>query len=449
MQSIQNIISKARNAFNSGRTKSLEFREQQLNAVLRLLEENTQEIIQVMHQDLKKSLRETIGSEIGSLKSELKSLLSNLRNWSAPEKVLDKSTQNSLGEAYIYRDPYGVVLVMGAWNYPLLLSLGPALGAIAAGNCVIIKPSELAPASAQLISRLLSKYLDPECYQVFLGGVAETTELLKNRFDYIFFTGSTAVGKIVHQAAAKFLTPTTLELGGKSPVYIDKSADIDLVARRVMWGKCFNAGQSCIAPDYIMCSREVQETFIEAAGKILQKWYGEEIKKSSEFGRIINDNHFKRILGFIECSKVAFGGDYDATERYISPTILTDVNPTDPVMQEEIFGPVLPILNVENENEAIEFINGREKPLAIYVFSTETNIAELFLKDTSSGNVLVNDVMVHFSLPYLPFGGVGNSGMGSYHGKMSFDTFVHKKGILVRDFSKEGEDLTTLRYPAS
>lgn len=448
MQSIQNTISTAQNAFKSGRTRSLEYRKTQLNAVMHLLEENTHEIIHAMHEDLRKSVRETIGAEIGFLKNEIKFLLSNLKNWSEPEKVLEKSTQNSLGDAYIYRDPYGVVLVIGAWNYPLLLSLAPALGAIAAGNCVIIKPSEIAPASAELIAKLIPKYLDQECYQVFLGGVVETTELLQNRFDYVFFTGSTTVGKIVHQAAAKFLTPTTLELGGKSPVYIDNSADIGLVAKRVMWGKCFNAGQSCIAPDYVLCSRDVQENFLKAAEKVLKEWYGKEVKQSPELGRIVNDNHFKRILRLIGDSKIALGGDCDSTERFISPTILIDVKPTDPIMQEEIFGPVLPILNVNDANEAISFINTREKPLALYVFSDDLEVADLFLKNTSSGNVLVNDTILHFSVPSLPFGGVGSSGIGSYHGKLTFDTFVHKKGVLVRNFSKEGEELTTFRYPS-
>lgn len=448
MQSPEEVVAKARNAFKSNRTKSLEFRGKQLQAMLRLLEENTQEITEALYEDLRKSKQEAIVSEILFLKGEIQSLLFNLRNWSKPEKIiLDKDLPNIMDGTSVYKDPYGVVLVIGAWNYPIQLSLAPALGAIAAGNCVIIKPSEVAPVSAKLLARLVPEYLDKECYQVFLGGVPETTELLKNRFDYIFFTGSTAVGKIVHQAAAKFLTPTTLELGGKSPVYIDKSADIDIVARRVMWGKCFNAGQSCIAPDYLLCSKDLQEKFVKAAEKALKEWYGEKIKQSPDFGRIINDNHFKRIVNLIGDSKIASGGDFDSEERYISPTILIDVKSTDPAMQEEIFGPVLCILNVENAKEAIEFINSREKPLALYVFSNSPSVADLFLENTSSGNVLLNDTMMHFSADCLPFGGVGCSGMGSYHGQQTFDTFVHKKGVLAKDLTKFGEHLISSRYP--
>lgn len=448
MQSAEEVVASARNAFKSNRTKSLEFREKQLKAMLRLLEENTQDIIEALYEDLRKSKQEAVVSEIIFLKNETQSLLMNLKNWATPEKIfLEKDLPNFMDSTSVYKDPYGVVLVIGAWNYPIQLSLAPALGAIAAGNCVIIKPSEVSPASAKLLARLIPEYLDKDCYQVFLGGISETTELLKNRFDYIFFTGSTAVGKIVHQAAAKFLTPTTLELGGKSPVYIDKSADIDIVARRIMWGKCFNAGQSCIAPDYLLCSKYLQERFIKAAEKALKEWYGEKIKQSPDFGRIINDNHFKRIVSLIGDSKISLGGDFDSEERYISPTILTDVKPTDPLMQEEIFGPVLPILNVESAQEALEFINSREKPLALYVFSNRSEVTDLFLENTSSGNVLINDTMMHFSADCLPFGGVGCSGMGSYHGQLTFDTFVHKKGVLAKDLTKLGEHLIGSRYP--
>lgn len=448
MKTAEEVVTTARNAFQSGRTKSLDFREKQLQALLRLYEENTQEIMDALRDDLRKSKQEAIISEIDYLKNELRALLYNFRAWAKPQKVLDKGIPNLLDGTLLYPEPYGVVLVIGAWNYPFQLTLMPAAGAIAAGNCVIMKPSEVAAASAKLMSELVRKYLDNECYQVYLGGVQETTELLGQRFDYIFFTGSTAVGKIVHQAAARYLTPTTLELGGKTPVYLDQNADFEIAARRIMWGKCFNAGQSCIAPDYLLCTKETGEKFVQETEKALKEWYGDKIKQSPDFGRIINENHFKRVVSLITNSgKVALGGDYDATERYIAPTILKDVKLSDSIMQEEIFGPVLPIIQVEDVREAISLINSREKPLAIYVFSNNSAISDIVVENTSSGGVLVNDTMLHFSADCLPFGGVGNSGMGSYHGRLTFDTFVHKKPTLVKNLKKLGEMLSSSRYP--
>lgn len=448
MKTAEEFVSTARNAFQSGRTKSLDFREKQLLALLRLYEENTQEMIDALKEDLRKSKQEAIISEIDYLKNELRGLLYNFRSWAKPEKVLDKGIPNLLDGTILYPEPYGVVLVIGAWNYPLQLTLMPAAGAIAAGNCVIMKPSEVAPVSAKLMAELIPKYLDTECYQVYLGGVPETTALLQQRFDYIFFTGSTAVGKIVHQAASKHLTPTTLELGGKSPVYLDKSADLEIAARRIMWGKCFNAGQSCIAPDYLLCTKEVGERFVKEAEKALKDWYGEKIKQSPDFGRIISDAHFKRVVALLSGSgKVVLGGDYDASERYVAPTILVDVKTSDPIMQEEIFGPILPIVEVQSVAEAISLIQSREKPLAIYVFSNDSSISDLVVANTSSGGVLVNDTMLHFTADCLPFGGVGNSGMGSYHGRLTFDTFVHKKPTLVKNLKKLGEMLSSSRYP--
>lgn len=447
MTKAEEVVSKARKTFDSGCTLSLSFRKQQLQNLMRLYEENTQEMLDALREDLHKSKQEAIVTEIDFIKNDLRNILYNFEDWAKPERIWNKGIANMLDGARIYKDPYGVVLVVGAWNYPIQLTFAPFAAAIAAGNCVILKPSEVAVSSGKLIAELVPKYLDENCYQVYQGGVTETTELLKQRFDYIFFTGSTSVGKIVYKAAAEHLTPVTLELGGKSPVYLDKSADLDISVRRILWGKCLNVGQSCIAPDYLLCSKEVEEKLIEIVDKVLKEWYGGKLKQSPDYGRIINDSHFLRIIKLLEGVKVAYGGNYDATQRFIEPTIVTNVKATDPLMQEEIFGPILPVVNVETPQEAISFINSREKPLALYIFSSNQEVVDLIVSKTSSGGITVNDTMMHFSLDSIPFGGVGQSGIGSYHGKRSFDTFVHEKGALIKDLAKIGELASSSRYP--
>lgn len=446
MSSPSEVVSSVRNAFASGVTKNPVFRLNQLKALLKLYEENGEAIIHAVEKDLRKSKQEAIIAEVDHLKNDVRGMIYNLDSWVEPEKP-GKPLVNMMDKVLIQSEPYGVVLIIGAWNYPFQLTLSPLAGAIAAGNCAIVKPSEVAPASAKLLAELLPQYLDTDCYKVFEGDARRTSELLKERFDYIFFTGSTQVGRIVQEAAAKFLTPTTLELGGKSPVYADHTVDAELVLRRVMFGKCFNAGQSCIAPDYLLCSKDVESKIIAAAKKTMQEWYGDKIKQSLDFARIINENHFKRIVKLLEGQTIAYGGSFDAEERFIEPTILIDVKATDPIMQEEIFGPILPIVTVDNARDAINFINGREKPLALYVFSNKSDHVDLFLKNTSSGGVTVNDTLMHFSCDSLPFGGVGNSGAGAYHGKFSFDTFSHKKGILIKQANQLGERLQNARYP--
>jgi aldehyde dehydrogenase (NAD(P)+) len=305
----------------------------------------------------------------------------------------------------------------------------------------------LAPQSAKVIAKHIPRYLDKACFHVVTGGVDETTELLKNRFDYIFFTGSTNVGKIVHQAAAKFLTPTTLELGGKSPVYLDDSVDMMKATRRILWGKCFNAGQTCISPDYLLCSKETEEKFLACARQIVTQFYGEDVKVTPHLSKILTERHYNRLMAFIQSSNVAIGGAGDPRERIISPTVLTGVKAEDSVMQEEIFGPILPIITVNSAQEAVDFINKREKPLALYVFSKRKNVQDLFLNGTSSGAVTINDTIMHILTEGLPFGGVGSSGMGSYHGKQGFDTFTHKKSVLVRGIGMIGEASVMARYP--
>lgn len=442
----EHVVNELRNTFNSGKTKSVNYRIKQLKALLNLLDENTDLIVEALHKDLQKSKIESILMEIDVTKNEIKYYLMHIHDWIRPEKPT-KGLANVLDSVYILHDPYGVVLVLGAWNYPLQLAISPFAGAICAGNCVLLKPSEVSPATSKFLAEYIPKYLDTDAYKVYEGGVPETTELLKQRFDYIFYTGSPGVGKIILQAASKHLTPVTLELGGKSPVYLDKSADLDVALRRILWGKCANSGQTCVAPDYLLCSKELEEKIIPIAKNIIKDFFGENPKASPDYGRIVNDRHFQRLTALIKGATIGCGGDVDPSEKYISPTILTGVKSTDPVMQEEIFGPILPIVNVQNAYEAIEFINSREKPLALYIFSNNKKDIDQILSNTSSGGVCINDTIMHIVPLGLPFGGVGNSGMGFYHGKYSFDTFVHKKSVLQKNLSSIGELLGSPKYP--
>ncbi|XP_061505655.1 aldehyde dehydrogenase family 3 member B1 isoform X6 [Anopheles gambiae] len=444
--SFSDIVQQLRTTFNSGKTRDVDFRLNQLKALLRCYEENTAEMANVLAADLRKHKQEAHLLEIEFILNDLRNTLYNLREWVKPEKP-EKSLVNVMDGVYIYKDPYGVVLVIGAWNYPLQLTLVPVAAAIAAGNCVVIKPSEVAPASAKFIAETLPKYLSQDCYRVVTGGPKETSELLKEKFDYVFYTGSGRVGKIIHQACSENLTPCTLELGGKSPCYLDGTANIAIAARRILWGKFINAGQTCIAPDYILCSKQVQKQFLEEARKVLNEWYGANPKDSPDLCRIINQNHFQRLTSLLKGANVAIGGETDLQDRYISPTILIDVKSTDPVMQDEIFGPILPILNVDNAYDAIKFINSRPPPLVMYIFTLDTKIQELFVTGTRSGSMCLNDTIMQYAVEALPFGGVGPSGMGSYHGKYSFDTFVHKKSCLTKDFNPIGEKLAASRYP--
>uniref|UniRef100_A0A493T3P1 Aldehyde dehydrogenase n=1 Tax=Anas platyrhynchos platyrhynchos TaxID=8840 RepID=A0A493T3P1_ANAPP len=413
--------------------------------------------------------------EVMGVLGELAQAMENLPSWAAPQPV-KKNLLTMRDEAYIYPEPLGVVLVIGAWNYPFMLVVQPLIGAIAAGgdlhgvwvcvgamggekiarveqphwfcllgNAVVVKPSEVSEHTSQLLADLLPQYLDEELYPVVTGGVPETTELLKQRFDHILYTGNTAVGKIVMAAAAKHLTPVTLELGGKSPCYIDKDCDLAVACRRITWGKYMNCGQTCIAPDYILCEPSIQSQVVENIKATLQEFYGEDVKKSPDYERIVNKRHFRRIVSLLEGQKIAHGGETDEASCFIAPTILTDVSAESKVMEEEIFGPVLPIVSVKGVDEAIEFINSREKPLALYVFSNDKKVIKRVISETSSGGVTGNDVIMHFFLSTLPFGGVGNSGMGAYHGKHSFETFSHHRACLIKDLKMEG--MNKLRYP--
>ncbi|XP_066260449.1 aldehyde dehydrogenase, dimeric NADP-preferring-like isoform X2 [Euwallacea similis] len=442
----EEIVNSARKAFNSGKTKSYEFRITQLKGLQKFVHENEASIVEILKNENCKPRFESYLTEINFLKGEIQFAINNLKEWMEPTEP-SKPLAFIMSQVLIYPEPLGVALVIGPWNYPFALSLGPLIGAIAAGNCAVLKPSDLTPKSTKFMQEHLPKYLDSSCFYVYNGGIPETTILLQQRFDYIFYTGNTAVGKIIYAAAAKHLTPVTLELGGKSPVYLDDSADVYLAAKRIMWGKCLNAGQSCIQPDYLLCSEFIRDKFIQAAKTVVKEWYGGDAAKSPYFCRIINDNHFKRIQKLLQGKKVAMGGQTDATQRFIEPTILIDVKADDDVMQEEIFGPVLPILTVATPEEAIEFINAREKPLTLYVFSTSKMEQDKFIKGTTSGALDINEVMMHYSCPTLPFGGVGESGIGRYHGKYSFQTFSHQKAVLGKKLSRLEEATLQGRYP--
>ncbi|CAH0401347.1 unnamed protein product [Chilo suppressalis] len=445
---VAETVQRARDAFNRGVTRPVEWRRQQLKALLRCYQENKQAMIDALRQDLRRSKMEAVLLEVDFLINDVLNTLHYLDEWVKPEKP-PKGIVNILDEVVIYNDPYGVALVIGAWNYPLQLVLLPLAGAIAAGNAVVLKPSELAIASAQFISEMLPKYLDNDAIVVVEGGPEETSQLLKQKFDYIFYTGSTNVGKIIYEAATKNLTPVTLELGGKSPVYIDNSADIETTTKRILWGKFINVGQTCIAPDYILCSQEVQEKFLQIAKKVLKEWYGEDPQKSPDLCRIINSRHFSRLQGLLDASKdkIAIGGKSDPKDRFIEPTILANVLPTDKIMEDEIFGPILPIVPIANAYEAIKFINEREKPLVLYAFSKNKEVINSIVENTTSGGMCINDTVMQMGVETLPFGGVGNSGLGAYHGKATFDTFTHKKSCLIKNFSPIGEKLASGRYP--
>uniref|UniRef100_G3PJS3 Aldehyde dehydrogenase n=1 Tax=Gasterosteus aculeatus aculeatus TaxID=481459 RepID=G3PJS3_GASAC len=435
-------VQRAKEAFLSGRTRPLEFRLQQLHALQRLITENEAEISTALKQDINRY--DTPLLELIGIDTEIKLALEKLAEWAAPRPA-ERNLLTISDEVYILPQPLGVVLIIGAWNYPWALTLLPLVGAIAAGNAAVVKPSELSEYSSLLLRALLPRYLDKDLYPVITGGVSVTQELLRLRFDHIFYTGSSAVGKLVMEAAARHLTPVTLELGGKSPCYIDKDCDIRVACRRITWGKFVNCGQTCIAPDFILCEPCIQGRVVECLRQTLLEFYGADPKSSPDYGRIINQRHFLRVMGLMEGYTPVVGGQNDASQRYIAPTVLKDVPPHSRLMQEEIFGPLLPIVAVSDMDDAIRFINEREKPLALYIFCSDKKATKRMIEETTSGGVTVNDVMMHYTLSSLPFGGVGQSGMGHYHGKHTFDQLSHQRACLVRSLRMENVNLA--RYP--
>jgi aldehyde dehydrogenase (NAD+) len=435
-------VERLRRTFDSGATRPLAWRTAQLRGLAQLIEENESALLDALAADLGKPRFEGWIAETGFLVGEIRHTLKNLRRWMKPRRVRAPLAVQP-GRATVEVEPLGVVLIIGPWNYPQQLVLAPLIGALAAGNAAVIKPSEVAPASSALLARLLPKYLDATAIAVVEGAVPETTKLLQQRFDHIFYTGNGTVGRIVMQAAAQHLTPVTLELGGKSPCIVDADVDLDVAARRIVWGKFFNAGQTCIAPDYVLVHESVEERLLQKMGESLRTFYGDDPKQSPDFARIVNERHHARLTKLLDSGKVAHGGQTDVATRYLAPTVLRDVAPDAPVMADEIFGPILPVLKVKSVDEAIDFVNARPKPLALYVFTRSREQARRVLGRTSSGGACVNDALSHVLPTDLPFGGVGPSGMGAYHGRASFDTFSHTRSVLDRPTMLD----PPLRYP--
>ncbi|XP_078080797.1 aldehyde dehydrogenase, dimeric NADP-preferring-like isoform X2 [Mustelus asterias] len=443
MDQINLVVSGARAAYNLGKTRSLEFRIQQLKALERMITERKEEFSLALKKDLHKNSFSVEIYEMSGVLSEISLAINKLPKWTAPEHV-SKNMMTLMDTVYIHREPLGVVLIIGAWNYPFALTVQPLVGAIAAGNAVVLKPSEVSWNTAQLLAELLPQYLDKDLYPVINGGPTVTTEVLKNPFDHILYTGSTNVGRIILEAAAKHLTPVTLELGGKSPCYVDTDCDLDVACRRIAWGRFTNCGQTCIAPDYILCDKSIQDAVVKKISATITEFYGADPQKSPDYGRIVNQRHFKRLMSLLEGASVVYGGQSDEENLYIAPTIVTDVDPGSKIMQEEIFGPLLPIVTVGSADEAISFINKRDKPLALYVFSHNNKLIKRMIAETSSGGVTANDCMIHYSVDTLPFGGVGKSGTGAYHGKFTFDTFSHRRACVLKSLGFE--KMNNVRY---
>lgn len=442
MNNIKSIIEKQRLYFSKGLTKDLSFRLEKLQILKEAIIDNEDEISQALKKDLKKSPFEAYVTEIGFVLEELSYTIKHLPGWVKEKKVQTPITQ-FLSTSYIYSEPYGLSLVMSPWNYPFQLSIAPLIGSIAAGNCTLIKPSAYSSNTSDVLFKIISDNFDESYISVIRGGREVNHTLLEEKFDYIFFTGSVNVGKIVMQAAAKNLTPVTLELGGKSPCIVDETANIDLSAKRITWGKFLNAGQTCVAPDYLMVHTSVKERLIYKMKEYITEFYGTMPTTNAEYPKIVNDKHFIRLVNLMKYENIVIGGQFDEKSYQISPTILIDVSWDSPIMQEEIFGPILPILEFENLDEVISTINKNPKPLALYYFSNDKDKQKKIINSISFGGGCINDTIVHLATSQMPFGGVGDSGIGSYHGKSSFDTFSHKKAILKKSNLFD----IPLRYP--
>jgi aldehyde dehydrogenase (NAD+) len=427
---IAGVVDAARESFVSGRTKPRAWRVQTLRRLRHIVNEHQQALLDAMAADLGKPGFEAWVTEIGFVLTDIDHTLANLDRWMSPNKVATPVAFKP-GRSTLVTEPLGVVCVIAPWNYPVQLLLLPMIAAISAGNAVVGKPSELAGATADALNAVVRE-LDDSAVSLVLGGVAETTELLEQRFDHILYTGNARVGRIVMRAAAERLTPVTLELGGKSPAIVSRHADIDVAARRIAWGKFVNAGQTCIAPDYVLVERPVHDQFVEALGQRITEFYGPDPSTSRDYARVVNDPHFHRLEKLLHSGTVAVGGRSDADTRYIEPTVLTGVTRDDPVMGEEIFGPILPVIAVDSLDDAVAFVNAADKPLALYTFSERDAENERVLAGATSGGACVNGTLMHVSNPHLPFGGVGESGIGAYHGKFGFDTFSHLRAVHER-----------------
>lgn len=442
MSHIKKSLERQRSYFATGQTYDVSFRLEMLKTLQKSIIAHESEIFDALKKDLNKSPFEAYETEVGITLQELQYVIKHVRSWAKPERVKTpllhfKST------SFILSEPYGVVLIMSPWNYPLQLSIAPLIGSIAAGNCTLIKPSAYSPATSAVIAKIVRECFDEGFVAVIEGGREANQALLKEKFDYIFFTGSVEVGKTVMAAAAENLTPVTLELGGKSPCIVDCNTNLEITARRIVWGKCLNAGQTCVAPDYLLVHKDVKNDLLNSMKKYIAEFYGQHPHKSEDLPKIINRKHFDRVKELLNCGKTVVGGQYDEKTLKISPTILDDVSWDEPVMQEEIFGPVLPVLEFDDLSQVIETVNKRPKPLALYLFTTSKQTEKKILENIPFGGGCINDTIVHLATSYMPFGGVGESGMGGYHGRWSFDTFSHKKSILKKSNLID----IKLRYP--
>ncbi|AKG37144.1 aldehyde dehydrogenase [Paenibacillus durus] len=429
MESYGWLTDRQRSFFASGETKSLGYRIDALRRLKAGIQQRERQLINALKADLNKSEFEAYMTEIGIVLEEISFTLKHLRAWAKPRKV--KTSVTHFGaRGRIYSEPYGLALILAPWNYPFQLAAAPLIGAIAAGNCAVVKPSELTPRTSETIAEIIRTSFQEDYITVVQGGIKTSEALLREKFDYIFFTGSVPVGKIIMEAAAKHLTPVTLELGGKSPCIVHEDANLKLAARRIAWGKFMNAGQTCVAPDYIYVHQSVKESFLKELESAVKELYGERPLLNPEFTRIVGRKHFDRLKAFLSSGTLAFGGGTDPEKLTIEPTVLTDISWEDPVMQEEIFGPLLPVLEYGNLPEAIREIGNQPKPLALYLFTESQSVQEEMGERLSFGGGCINDTVYHITSPYLPFGGVGSSGMGAYHGQASFETFSHSKSVL-------------------
>ncbi|CAM5235123.1 aldehyde dehydrogenase family protein [Streptomyces xanthochromogenes] len=425
-------VARLRATFRSGRTQPLEWRTAQLRRLREMLTTHGADLAEALHADLGKSSTEAFRTEIDFTIREIDHTLEHLADWLRPEPAPVPAHLGADATARTQYDPLGVVLVIAPWNYPVQLLLTPLLGALASGNAVVVKPSEMAPATSAALARLLPRHLDTDAVAVVEGAVPETTALLAERFDHIFYTGNGTVGRIVMRAAAEHLTPVTLELGGKSPAFVDRGADLSVVADRLVRGKFLNAGQTCVAPDYVLTDPETARALEPEFARAVEAVFGADPQSSREFGRIVNERHFDRLGSLLDSGRTVTGGHTDRATKYIAPTVLADVDPKAPVMQEEIFGPILPVVTVADLDEAIAFINDRDKPLALYAFTESDHTRERLAAETSSGGLGFGLPLAHLTVSDLPFGGVGESGMGSYHGRYSIETFSHRKAVLSK-----------------
>jgi aldehyde dehydrogenase (NAD+) len=429
---IPQLVEDLRASFDSGRTRPLDWRKAQLQRLIDMLKENADAIVRALHDDFGKPELEAFTTDVSSVAMEAKLAIKKLPRWTRPRKV-STPLQVQPGKSRIVSEPLGVVLIISPWNYPVQLLFSPLVGAIAAGNCAVLKPSEVTPHTSALIAEIVPRYLDRDCIRVVEGAVEETTELLEQRFDHILYTGNGAVARIVMEAAAKHLTPVTLELGGKSPCLVDASANLEVAARRIAWGKFLNSGQTCVAPDYVLVEESVEEELLGQIKKAVEQFYGSDPHATADYGRIVNVRHHRRVAGLLkDAGDIYMGGTTNEDDRYIAPTVLRNVDPDAAIMREEIFGPILPVLKVKNIDEAISFVTAREKPLALYLFSERAETQQMVIDRTSSGGVCVNATIFHIANHHLPFGGVGPSGTGAYHGESSFHTFSHQKSVLTK-----------------